>query len=282
VRSSVEGPLAWDETQLAGDLPRAWLLLLGVLFYLMCWGLGYATLNGIDWRAMPGGLTDLPVYAAMVTGAPAAEPGNHMQFRLLNPYLARPFHHLAKSHIRSWALPLWAILGALAKESFVPFMVVFTLSWWLCKTSLRNRRGLAIWVVMSWVAAFASLSALQYALTHVVRSPLQFGLELHKNSAYLSQFVSSLQDRNLWYVFLWLLPLSLFRLKQFPQNWRVAVAATSVTVFALDGYYGGAPGAVARALFSTAGPLLTASAALLLFGHDYGCSRRPQCRDKAR
>jgi hypothetical protein len=351
MRPSAEETATGKGTYPAGAVPRSRLFLLFLLFFLICWGLGYASLNRIDWRMAPGGLTDVRVYAGIVTGAPPVDPNDHMQFRVLIPYLARPFYHLAKNHLGSWdpvmfgllvvnscfvaatatvllavvcgeigsyavalgaallfllnfaipnlrlvglidagegfflmllvwsllrehywTLPIWGVLGAAAKESFVPFLIVFTFSWWICsrKTSQAPRssgsRMVFSWIIFSWIAAFASMSTVQYAVTHVFRSPLQFGLDLHHNTAYGTQFLSSLFDRNLWYIFLWLLPLSAFRLSRFSRNWRVAVLATTITAFALDAYYGGEPGTVGRALFSIAGPLLTASAALLLFG----------------
>jgi len=55
------------------------------------------------------------------------------------------------------------------------------------------------------VAALASLTVLQWILLGAFRSPLQFGLDLHGNSAYLPHFLSSFRDRNLWYIFVWLL-----------------------------------------------------------------------------
>ena len=131
-------------------------------------------------------------------------------------------------------------------------------------------------MVTSWFAALGSLAALQWRITHVFRSPLRFGLDLHQNSAYVAHLLSSFRDRNLWYIFFWLLPLSLLRLGRLPRNWRVATAVTSVTAFALDAYYGGAPGAIGRALFSIAGPLLCASVALLLFT---GVNTEPRVRD---
>jgi hypothetical protein len=326
-------------------VPRSRLLLLFLLFFFICCGLGYASLNRIDWRAAPGGLTDVGQYAALVTAPPSPDLSDHMQFRILVPYLARPFYRVAKNHIgswdpvmfgllvvnslfvaltatillivvcqelgnytvalgsaliyllnfavpnlrlvglidagegffimllvwslfkeRYWTLPLWGILGAMAKESFVPFLMVFTVSWWLCsRKGLRSQLSSAAWMVASWFAALTSLTVLQWSITHVFRSPLRFGLDLHHNSTYLAHFLSSFADRNLWYIFFWLLPLSLFRLNHFPRSWRVATAATSITAFALDGYYGGNPGTIGRALFSIAGPLLSASVAQLLF-----------------
>jgi hypothetical protein len=73
------------------------------------------------------------------------------------------------------------------------------------------------------------------------------------------------RDGNLWYTFVWLLPLAIPRLHRFPMTWRAATAATCVCAFVLDAYYGAAQGAMARALFTIAAPLLTASAAWILF-----------------
>jgi hypothetical protein len=321
-------------------------LLLFTLFFFICCGLGYPSLNRVDWRKAPGGLADVLTYAKMVTGEPTPDYNQHMRFRVLVPLLARPFYRFAKDHIgtwdpimfgllvvdsffvaataaillvvvcrqlgsytvalgaalifllnfavpnlrlaglidagegffmvllvwglseqRYWTLPLWAILGTTAKESFVPFLAVFTLSWWLwSRSALRRPLSDAAWMVASWFAALATLIALQRTIAGVYRSPLLFAQELHQNSEYLSHFLASFKDRNLWYIFFWLLPLSLFRLDRLPGSWRVATAVTCVAAFALDAYYGGAPGTIGRALFSVAGPLLSASVALLLFG----------------
>jgi hypothetical protein len=328
-----------------GGVPRSRLLLLFVLFFLICCGLGYPSLNRVDWRQAPGGLDDVRQYANLVVAQPAPDLTNHVEFRVLVPYLARPIYRLTKDRIgtwdpimfgllvvnsffvaatvtillvvvygelgdysvalgsaliyllnfavpnlrlagfidagegfflmavtwslwqrRYWMLPVWAILGATAKESFVPFLIVFSLSWWICaRKRLRDRSHAAMWMAGSWFAALVSLTLLQWKIAGVFRSPLSFGLELHQNSSYLSHFFGSFADRNLWYIFVWLLPLSLFRLKRFPLEWRVATAATSVTAFALDAYYGGGPGTIGRALFSVAGPLLSAAVAMLIF-----------------
>jgi hypothetical protein len=326
-------------------VPCSRLLLLFLIFFSICWGLGYPMLNRIDWRQAPGGLDDVVFYASLVTGPPTSDLNEYMQFRMLVPYLARPIYHMAQNHIGTWdpvmfgllmvnslfvaltvtlllivvhrqrgsyavalgsgflyllnfavpnlrlagmidagegfflmavvwsllreeywMLPVWGLIGATAKESFVPFLMVFSFSWWLCsRRELGRPSTAAIWTVTSWIAALSSLTALQWRITHVFRSPLRFGLYLHQNSAYLGHFLSSVGNRNLWYIFFWLLPLSLLRLWRLPRNWRVATAATSATAFALDAYYGASPGSIGRALFSIAGPLLCASAAIFLF-----------------
>jgi hypothetical protein len=320
-------------------------IFLFLFFYLICLGLGYPSLNRVDWRKGPSGLTDVEVYAQMVVSTPSLDPDvdNHMQYRILLPYMARPIYHLAENRLGTWdpimfgllvvnslfvagtvvllaavvssqmgyvvglgsafiyllnfavpnlrlvglidagegfflmavtwslwegelwILPILGFLGAMAKESFVPFLLVFTLSWWLySRKANANPAASAAWTVASWVAAFAGVAVAQWIVLGVFRSPLRFGLSMHHNTAYLSHFLHSLADRRLWYIFVWLLPLSLFRLRQLPAYWRFACLTTSITAFAMDAYYGGDPGTIGRALFTIVGPLLSASVALLL------------------
>jgi len=166
---------------------------------------------------------------------------------------------------RLWWLPLIAALGALTKESFVPFSIVFTATWWfVTRRRLQSPGRSAAWIVASWIVSLAVMTALHWKIGGALENPIHFAAGLRGNDLYLSQFASSLWDRNLWYIFVWLLPLGIPRLKNFPRTWLIPTAATSILVFVLDGYYSGAPGTVGRALFSTAGPLLALSAALLL------------------
>ena len=169
------------------------------------------------------------------------------------------------AELRLWWLPLIAALGALTKESFIPFSVVFTATWWLVtRRRLESPWRSAAWIVASWIVSLAAMTALHWKVNGGVENPIHFAAGLRGNDHYLSQLASSLWDRNLWYVFVWLLPAGIPRLKKFPRSWLIPTAATSILVFVLDGYYSGAPGTVGRALFSTAGPLLALSAALLL------------------
>jgi len=318
-------------------------VLLFALFFAICLGLGYPILNRIDWQRAPGGLTDLQEYAKLVTASPTPDPEQHVQFRVLVPYVARPFYWLARNHSGSWdpvtfgllvanslfvsgsvlllvaivlrqvgsypvalgsallyllnfavpnlrlygfidsgeafflvlvlwsllreryyLLPLWAILGATAKETFVVFLVVFTAVWALVWRKSEPRTAL-LWTGVSWVFGFVTLALLQWSITGIFRSPVRFGLELHGHSQLSRQLLLWVSDRNLWYTFVWLLPLGLLRLVRFPPAWRYATLATCICGFALDAWYGAAPGTMARAQFTLAAPLLTASAASFLF-----------------
>src|SRR6266478_1220472 len=341
-------------------IATARLALLFCVFFLIACGLGYPVLNRFDPRQTPG-LSDVKIYASLVTGTASPEAG-HVRFRVLVPWLARPFYRLAQgrfatwdpvmfgllvadslfiagtavlivilgnrklgssavglvgallylvnfavpnlrlvglvdagegffllallwslSEFELWVLPVIAVLGALTKESFIPFSMVLTSAWWFSIWADRNDDHRdddgrsedgnrvrnhswpgAAWILTSWVLSLATMIGLQWAITGRFASPLQFGLALHRGDDYLGHLLSSLHDRNLWYIFLWLLPTAIPNLKRLPKAWLIPVGATCAMAFVLDAYFGGAPGTVGRALFSIAGPVLSLSSALLL------------------
>jgi hypothetical protein len=322
-------------------------LTLFFVFFLIAFGLGYPILNRFDPRQTPG-LSDVKTYSAMVTGEPSSDTSHHVRFRVLVPWIATPFYHLAQGRISTWDpvmfsllvadslfvagtavlvtflgsslfssqhlgndsvalvgallyllnfavpnlrlvglvdagegffllamlaclaelkfwfLPLIALLGALTKESFVPFSMVFTAAWWISTRRGPHSKVSAGWILLSWVSEFAVLAGLHTANAERLISPLQFGLVLHHGHDYLAHFISSLCDRDLWYIFLWLLPTSIPRIRSFPSSWLIPIGATVAMAFLLDAYYGGKPGTIGRALFSIAGPVLSLSSALFL------------------
>src|SRR5271157_1251547 len=71
----------------------------GVFFLIAC-GLGYPVLNRFDPRLTPG-LSDVKTYTALVTGTAGVDAG-HVRFRVLVPWLAKPFYQLALGRIASW------------------------------------------------------------------------------------------------------------------------------------------------------------------------------------
>lgn len=175
-----------------------------------------------------------------------------------------------------WPLPLIAALGTLTKESFLPFSVAFCAVWWfreratgrqLGQPSLNRQSGkIAIWLAISLAASVAAFMGLHRAIEGWFTNPLEFALGLHggHGGGYLAHIATSIADRQLWYIFLWLLPTAIPNLKRLPRPWLVATGATCIVAFALDAYYGGAPGTIGRALFSIAGPTLSLSSAMLL------------------
>jgi len=100
----------------------AWALLL----FLICFGLGYPTLNRYNPSLIPG-LSDSAQYYRLVEYGPTAVTG-HWRYRVLVPYLAKPVYWLARGRLGTWdpisfsllvvnsffcALAAW-VVGALA------------------------------------------------------------------------------------------------------------------------------------------------------------------------
>jgi hypothetical protein len=318
-------------------------ILLWVLFFLICFGLGYATLNRYDPRT--SGIVDSVSYYEIVARGPTARL-EHVQFRVLVPFLAKPFYWLAKGRVRTWnpvffgllmansllvattalllarighqqardlavalfgatiyllnfdvtnlrlaglidagegcflmfmvwslfkerwwLLPLWGLLGALTKESFVPYSTILASTWWL----VSSRRHVSwfsriVWVAVMVMVEFAAVMILQASLTRQVLWPWQFAATLGAGPGYVRRFVGSLVDRQSWYDFIWLLPLGVWRLKRLPRPWVVACATTVLCPLVLSAYHNAEPGTWGRAAFSIAGPLLSLSVALLFSG----------------
>ena len=77
----------------------------------------------------------------------------------------------------------------------------------------------------------------------------------------------ALKDLNFWYVLAWLLPLGLCRLKHLPREWVMSSFITALVAMGFTAYHNSARDAgpaVARPIFSIAGPLLSVSVALLI------------------
>ena len=90
-------------------ISRARLLLLSVLFFSICLGLGYPSLNRVDWRTYAG-LSDVKIYVAMETHQEPPAINQHLRFRVLVPYLARPFYLMANGRIGTWDPAMFGLL----------------------------------------------------------------------------------------------------------------------------------------------------------------------------
>jgi uncharacterized membrane protein len=318
---------------------------LWILFFLICIGLGYPTLNRYDPRAVPG-LYDSRAYYALVTGDPLQVDQEHFSHRVLVSYLAKPIFWLAKDHLHSWnpvffallvansffiattafmlvgvgrrisgnesaalvsgllylanfavanfnlsgyvdsavncmmmavvwtmlterwwLLPIWGVLGATAKETFVPLAAALAFGWWL--TTLR--RGSIRLSQLAWIGAMVALGVVTLILGMSHRSShaslLSFAALMRGESGsrypYLSGLVRCLLAREFLYTFAWLLPLGIWRLRRLPKAWVVGSAFAALAALAM-GAYDDALGGAARAVFSASGPLLSLSASLLL------------------
>jgi len=178
---------------------------------------------------------------------------------------------------RWWFLPFWGVLGALAKETFVPLSTVFALAWWL--TSWR--RGALRLTRLAWVGVMAAVGIATVALVmkwvSPGASPMTFAASRWEESGsgyfYLSGLFRCLIARESLYVFGWLLPLALWRLGRLPKTWVAASACAALVALAM-GAYDDAAGNAVRPVFSAIGPLLSLSASILLVEIGAG-ARRP-------
>ena len=320
------------------------LLLLWSLFFLICFGLGYPTLNRYEPNQLQG-LSDTSEYYLVVVGTPRrGGRGDIFSCRILVPYLAKPFYWLAQNRLKSWnsvffgllisnslfcattatllmliglnvigdvkvallastlyllnfaipnlqlvglvdsseaffmiavtwtllkrkwpLLPLWGVLGALAKETFVPFSIVFAATWWvIAERKDGQRMRSALWVIAMALAGNLSLIISHSLLLHRLVWPWDVGVEMGGQVRYLLAFWQTISDQSLWYVFIWLLPLGIWRLKRFPRAWVLATGMTALVALLLGIYNGTMRGTVGRPLFSIAGPLLSLSVAALI------------------
>ena len=165
----------------------------------------------------------------------------------------------------SW-LPGWAVAGALAKETFVPLGVALAMGWWLATRSSDSRRvAHFMWIVAMGGLGLASVvaSMTMYSRFNPLTFTQQMWIASGSRSLYLAPLLRILLDQLFWYVFILLLPLGLWRLRQLPMPWVTGVAVSFAAGLAM-GAYNDALGNTVRALFNVAGPLLSLSTALLL------------------
>src|SRR5271154_2512835 len=118
-------------------------LLFGIFFLIAC-GLGYPILNRFDPRQTPG-LSDVQTYAALVARAPnleaslSAEDMRFRRFRVLVPWLARPFYLLARDRVATWDPVMFGLLVADSLFVAGTAVLIIILGGSLRGTSLADR-----------------------------------------------------------------------------------------------------------------------------------------------
>jgi hypothetical protein len=166
----------------------------------------------------------------------------------------------------SW-LVLWGMIGAFTKETSTPICVAFASGWWLAS---RSRDGFdwnkAFWILAMAAAGLGTLTILMLNVS--VYLPWSFAAsERAVNVAqdfYLANVFRCFANHEFLYVFVWLLPLGLSRVRLFPRPWVTASLAGVIASVAM-GAYSGANGNTVRPMFNAAGPILSLSAALSIY-----------------
>lgn len=167
---------------------------------------------------------------------------------------------------RWWLLPIWGVFGAAAKETFVPFASLFALTWWFVAWRRAQAPMLKVkWVIGLAVVGLAVVIAIHSRIAGHLQWPWQIAEQVNSGANPLMSLWRIISDQSFWYVLVWLLPLGVWRLKDFPRPWVSASIATVVLAL-LFGVFADSLGNAGRAIFDVAGPLLSLSVAVFLVG----------------
>jgi hypothetical protein len=164
---------------------------------------------------------------------------------------------------RWYLLPVWAIPGTLSKETFALFAFTFSIVWWLTERPLRFSK--LLWIAALGILACVAVLAQFASLGGIFSGAARYAsvMAVYAGVGFFHSLIGCLTAHELWFTFIWLLPLGLLGIKQINRRWLWAASATFVLALLL-GAYNNAQGNTSRALFNIAGPLLSLSAAALL------------------
>ena len=164
-------------------------------------------------------------------------------------------------------LPILGVLGALAKETFVPLSTAFAVGWYVGAAGPGGFRLSQIgWIAALATTGLATVSVLQSFVSGHAVWPWNIVSSMRSDLSLSAGFLQCVLDHNFWYPFVWLLPLGAFRLGRLHGPWLRASVVSALTALALGAYHDAGGGNVARSMFNVIGPILSLSAASLLSG----------------
>jgi hypothetical protein len=166
---------------------------------------------------------------------------------------------------RFYLLPIVGVVGALAKETFVPMAAAAALGWAIAEWRRGRWKLPETWWVSGMVfVGFATLVLIQSSVYGHRVWPWQFAAELRITEVgLLSGLIGCIADRQFWYVFAWLLPLGVVRFRSLPTEWIAASLGGAAAALAMCAWNNG-EGTGAYTIFNAIGPALSVSAAQLL------------------
>jgi hypothetical protein len=163
---------------------------------------------------------------------------------------------------RWYLLLLWGLLGALAKETFVPFSTALALSWFLIEWRQGKGRASNFFLVaLLAIVGMGAVITVHSVIYEQVRWPWNF--VVHSNSNFFAALWRCVSERNFWYVFGWLIPFGVWRLRSFPRA-MVTGSMVAALVAILLGAVIDAGGSIGRSVFNVSGTLLSLSVASLI------------------
>lgn len=166
-------------------------------------------------------------------------------------------------------LPAAGVLGALAKETFIPMAAIATLCWAAVEFRQGRWKSRETLLALGMIAVgLGTTMLLQFAAYDRVIWPWQFAAQIRSDpwvndTSLFAGLIGCLTNRQFWYIFGWLLPIGALRLTRFPPAWAGASLGGAAAALFMGSWIN-AGGVAAPAVFNAIGPLLSMSAALFL------------------
>ncbi|MEP6906328.1 MAG: hypothetical protein ABI875_09585, partial [Gemmatimonadales bacterium] len=158
---------------------------------------------------------------------------------------------------RRWLLvPLIGIVGALGKETSVPLVLVFCIAWVGTLAVTRSKERPPYWTIVALLLAqIVAVESVHISITGLIAAPWKLASSDIRLSYAGQNFPAMAMVRELFYSFVWLLPLGIPRLKDLPREWIISSAAALLVVLGLT--LGVSVGENAtRPAFNVLGPIL--------------------------
>lgn len=162
-----------------------------------------------------------------------------------------------------WPLPLIGVLCAMAKQSTLPFALVFAAVWWIATSRARRNVAQLTAIAGMLLSGTVTLVLVYRLVLGAYLPPWTMAGWYNDSGSYLDNLKRLLTELRFWYPFVWLLPLGIWRLRTLPRRWVLATFATTsfALLMAVLSHLGGT---VNRPVFNVVGPLLSLSAACFL------------------
>lgn len=164
---------------------------------------------------------------------------------------------------RKWlALPVIALVGATARETFVPLMALMASGWFLGLPRQERRLNQILIIGVSALVGLLTVALLRLVVGGHMVWPWEIAATEGNFLTPLS-YAGGLFGRALCYTFIWVAPLGLLGWKLLDRPWAMGSSVAFAGAFCLS-TWANAGNNVGRPLFSAAGPFLVCAAALWL------------------
>ena len=162
-------------------------------------------------------------------------------------------------------IPIIAVLGSLTKETFLPVGLLILGVWWAYEAYIDrkiNFEKILHFVFFTLISVIVITALKSYALEKITFL-WEFSESMRKDNNFSFDRIL-IAIRRFSYAVIWLLPLSLFRIKLLPVPWVLSAFLSTLVIFLMGWWIGASGAAISRYMFNIIGPLLSISAAVFV------------------